>query len=135
MAFGDVGGVVTELIITCRTPAKGPVHIEKGDAVSLSGPYTVTNESRRNAPVFGQALAAATENDVAIPVKVRGICTFRYAGPIPRVNGFAGVIASGDSGTVRGARWVGENCEEIESASRGVNVKVDEAASLVDVLM
>lgn len=132
MAFGDVGGVVTELIITCRTPAKGPVHIENGDAVSLCGDYTVTNEFCRNAPVFGQALAAATENDMAIPVKVRGICTFRYAGPIPRVDGVSGVIASA-AGKVRGANWVGEY--GIESASRGVNVKVDEAASLVDVLM
>ena len=37
MAYGDVGGPVTELIITCKTPASGTIAIAKGDAVMLTG--------------------------------------------------------------------------------------------------
>ena len=32
MAFGDVGGTISELVITCKTPASGGVAISKGDA-------------------------------------------------------------------------------------------------------
>jgi len=45
MAFGDVGGAVTELVITCTTPATGTVNIAKGDAVKLTAAYTVDNLS------------------------------------------------------------------------------------------
>ena len=78
MAYGDVGGAVTELVITCKTPSAGGVSIAKGDAVKVSGDYTVTNETDDEDTVFGQALADADTNDAAIPVKVRGICIFDY---------------------------------------------------------
>ena len=43
MAYGDVGGAVTELVITCKTPASGTVNIHAGDAVKLTGAYIVDN--------------------------------------------------------------------------------------------
>ncbi len=101
MAFGDIGGAVTELIITCRTPAAGGVAIAKGDAVKLAGAYTVTNATDAEDAVFGQALAAATENDVAIPVKVRGISIFTYTGTAPAVDGVKGIVASATDGSVK----------------------------------
>jgi hypothetical protein len=76
MAFGDVGGAVTELVITCETVehSKG----KKGDAVSLVGHYTVDND-KPCSPLFGEALAD-WEGRKAIPVKVRGISRFKPLG-------------------------------------------------------
>lgn len=126
MAFGDVGGAVTELVITCKTPASGAVNIAAGDAVKLSGNYEVTNALDAEDVVFGQALAAATANSVAIPVKVRGVCVFSYTGSAPAVNGAAGVLASATDGKVKAP-----------ASGNGVgrNVKVDAASSLVHVLL
>ena len=126
MAFGDTGGSVTELIITCRTPDAGGVAIGKGDAVKLSGAYTVTNVTDAEDPVFGEAMAAATENDVAIPVKVRGISIFPYTGTAPSVDGVQGVVASATDGSVKAPA---------SGNGRGVNVKVDGTASVVHVLL
>jgi len=84
MAYGDVGGSVTELVITCRTASAdyGPVHIKKGDAVTHLGDYVVTNivPGKEQCSVFGQALVGCEQNDTAIPIKVRGICRFRAVG-------------------------------------------------------
>jgi len=84
MAYGDVGGSVTELVITCRTASAdyGPVHIKKGDAVTHLGDYVVTNivTGKDQCSVFGQAMVGCEQNDTAIPVKVRGICRFRAVG-------------------------------------------------------
>ena len=55
MAYGDIGGPVTELVITCKTPEEGEVDIKKGDAVRLCGPYEVTNDVGRYMEIFGQA--------------------------------------------------------------------------------
>ncbi len=126
MAFGDTGGSVTELIITCRTPGSGGVAIGKGDVVKLSGAYTVTNATDAEDAIFGEAMGAATENDVAIPVKVRGISIFPYTGTTPLVNGVQGVVASATDGSVK-APATGNG--------RGINVKVDTAASVVHVLI
>jgi len=127
MAYGDVGGVVTELVITCQTPAAGEVNITKGDAVKLSGAYTVTNATDAEDTVFGQALCSATENDMAIPVKVRGICIFPYTGATaPTVDGAAGIVASATAGSVK---------TPDTGTSKGINVKVDETASVVHVLL
>lgn len=126
MAFGDTGGAVTELIITCRTPAAGGVAIAKGDAVKLSGAYTVTNATDAEDAVFGQALAAATENDVAIPVKVRGISIFTYTGTTPAVDGVKGIVASASDGAVKAPA---------SGNGRGINVKVDAATTTVHVLI
>ncbi|MCP4640205.1 MAG: hypothetical protein GY851_07225 [bacterium] len=126
MAFGDVGGSVTELVITCRTPASGTVAMTRGDAVKLVGPYTVDNATDDEDVVFGQVLTDADQNDVAIPVKVRGICILAYTGSAPVVDGEHGVAASATDGSVK-APATGNGV--------GINVKVDEAASRVHVLL
>jgi exopolyphosphatase/pppGpp-phosphohydrolase len=126
MAFGDVGGAVTELVITCKTPASGDVNIAKGDAVKLTAAYTVDNTANDEDAVFGQALAAATENGAPLPVKVRGICIFGYVGAAPAVNGVAGVLASATDGKVKAPA---------SGNGIGVNVKVDQAAAEVHVLL
>ena len=126
MAYGDVGGAVTELIVTCQTPSSGGVAINKGDAVKLTGAYTVDNATDDEDVVFGQALADSTENSEAIPVKVRGICIFTYTGTAPTVNGAAGILASATDGTVK-APATGNGV--------GVNVKVNATANQVHVLI
>lgn len=126
MAFGDIGGVVTELILTCQTAASGAVDIAEGDAVKLTDAYTVTNATDDDDVVFGQALADVDENSAAIPVKVRGICIFEYAGTAPTVDGEAGVTASATDGKVK---------TPASGHGKGINVKVDTSASLVHVLL
>lgn len=126
MAFGDIGGTVTELVITCQTPASGTVSIEKGDAVALIGPYTVDNTTDAEDPVFGQAMAGAAANDAAIPVKVRGICVWQYTGDAPPVDGATGIVASDQPGKVKAPQ---------AGAGFGVNLKTDAAQSLVHVLL
>ena len=126
MAFGDTGGAVTELVITCRTPASGTVAIAKGDAVKLSDAYTVTNATDAEDRIFGQALAAATQNDVAIPVRVKGICVFPYDGTAPTVNGTKGILASATDGKVK---------TPASGNGFGINLKVDTAATTVHVLI
>lgn len=126
MAFGDVGGPVTELVMTCMTPSEGAVAIAKGDAVKLSGAYTVTNATDAEDVVFGQALAASTKNSEAIPVKLRGVCIFSYTGTAPTVNGLHGVLASATDGKVKAPA---------SGNGKGVNVKVDAAATKVHVLL
>jgi hypothetical protein len=126
MAFGDVGGAVTELVITCKTPASGTVNILKGDAVKLTAAYTVNNVTSAEDLLFGQALASAVENGIAIPVKVRGVCLFGYTGTAPTVDGAKGVLASATAGKVK---------TPASGNGQGVNVKVDSGASLVHVLL
>lgn len=60
MAFGDVGGSITELVITCKTPAEGVILISKGDALRLTGEHEVNNTASQYDAVFWQALAAAS---------------------------------------------------------------------------
>jgi len=126
MSFGDVGGTVTELVITCKSPASGTIAIAAGDAVKLSGSYEVTNAIDAEDVVFGQALAATTLNGAAIPVKVRGICIFSYTGSAPAVNGAAGILASATDGKVK---------TPASGNGVGVNVKVDTTATQVHVLI
>lgn len=126
MAFGDIGGAVTELIVTCQTPASGGVAIAKGDAVKLSGDYEVTNATDAEDLIFGQAMADADENGVAIPVKVRGVAIFTYTGAAPTVDGAQGVVGSDTDGQVKAP---------LSGNGVGVNVKVDTAASEVHVLL
>ncbi len=126
MAYGDVGGPVTELIITCKTPASGTIAIAKGDAVKLTGAYEVDNATDAEDVVFGQAMADADANSMPIPVKVRGICIFGYTGSAPTVNGAAGILASATNGKVKAP-----------ASGNGVgrNVKVDTTAVEVHVLL
>lgn len=127
MALGDIGGVVTELVISCRTPESGDVDIAKGDALKLSGSYTVTNAMDAEDAVFGQALASTKENGAHIPVKVRGICVFAYVGETaPVVDGASGILASTAAGRVK---------KPSAGNGVGINVKVDTAARLVHVLL
>ncbi|MBI5093494.1 MAG: hypothetical protein HZB26_13765 [Candidatus Hydrogenedentes bacterium] len=126
MAFGDIGGAVTELVITCKSPASGTVNILKGDAVKLTGAYTVDNATSAEDLIFGQALASTVENGAAIPVKVRAVCLFAYTGTAPAVDGAKGVLASATAGKVKAPA---------AGAGQGVNVKVDTGSSLVHVLL
>ncbi|GMW01793.1 MAG: hypothetical protein AMXMBFR84_29300 [Candidatus Hydrogenedentota bacterium] len=126
MAFGDIGGAVTELVITCKTPASGTVAIAKGDAVKLDGDYLVDNATDAEDAVFGQALAASERNAEAIPVKVRGICVFAYTGTAPTADGVQGIVASATDGKVKAPA---------SGNGRGINVKVDAAQTLVHVLL
>jgi hypothetical protein len=127
MAFGDVGGVVTELVVTCQTPSSGSVSIAKGDAVKLTGGYTVTNATDAEDAVLGQTLAGADENDQAVPVKVRGVCIFEYTGETaPTVNGTAGIVASATDGKVK---------PPASGNGKGINLKVDTTNKLVHVLL
>jgi len=88
--------------------------------------YTVDNATAAEDAVFGQAMAAATQNGAAIPVKVRGICIFAYTGTAPAVDGVKGVAASATAGKVK-APATGNG--------RGINVKVDATAGRVHVLL
>jgi hypothetical protein len=126
MAYGDVGGAVTELVITCKTPAAGDISIAAGDAVKLTGAYTVDHAAGAEDPVFGEALADVAGNNKSVAVKVRGVCIFNYDGDAPLVDGQQGVTASGTAGKVK-APATGNG--------RGLNVKVDAAASKVHVLL
>ena len=126
MAFGDIGGAVTELVITCQTPASGTIAVTKGDAVKLTGAYIVDNATAAEDVVFGQALATSDKNSEAIPVKVRGVCIFSFTGADPTVDGLAGILASATDGSVKAPA---------SGNGVGVNVKVDSAASKVHVLI
>ena len=127
MAYGDVGGSVTELVITCKTLASGSVAIAKGDAVKVAGDYTVDNGTAAEDVVFGLALADADENDVAIPVQVRGICDFAYDGATaPTVNGQQGVVASATDGKVK---------PPATGNGAGINLHVDTTNKRVHVLL
>jgi hypothetical protein len=127
MAFGDVGGVVTELVITCRTPHSGAVSVAKGDAVKLTDGYTVTNATDAGDAVFGQALSGADVNGLEIPVRLRGVCIFEYTGETsPVVDGVAGVVASATAGKV---------AAPATGNGKGINLKVDAANKLVHVLL
>ena len=126
MALGDVGGVVTELVITCRTPLSGTIAIAKGDALKLTDGYTVNNDTDDEDAVLGQALADTTANYEAIPVKVRGVSVFSYTGNAPTVDGAAGIVASATAGKVKAPA---------SGNGKGINLKVDTDATLVYVLL
>lgn len=126
MAYGDVGGAITELVITCQTPASGTIAISKGDAVKVTGEYEVDNATDAEDVVFGQALADATDNSVPIPVKVRGICILAYTGSAPTVDGVAGILASATDGSVKAPA---------SGNGVGINLKVDTSATEVHVLL
>lgn len=99
MAFGDIGGAVTELIITCQTPDTGDVKIERGDPVELVGPYTITNQ-RQWGVLFGQSMGDAESNSQSIPIKVRGVAIFNYEGVEPKVTTDSGLVMGSRSGKV-----------------------------------
>lgn len=126
MAFGDVGGSVTELVLTCQSPATGTIDIKKNDAVKLVGDYTVDNQTSDEDVIFGQALAATKDNSAAIPVRVRGVSIFKYTGTAPTVDGSKGVLASATDGTVK---------TPLSGNGVGINLKVDTGTTEVHVLM
>lgn len=107
MAYGDIGGPVTELIITCKTAASGEVAITRGDAVKLVGPYEIDNNLTDGDRIFGQALTDCDRNAAAIPVRVRGICDFPFTGTAPTVDGEAGVVGATGVGVVQAGTGVG----------------------------
>jgi len=101
MAFGDIGGTYTELIITCSTAAMGPVSIHRGDAVKIVGGYEVTNAFVGEDIIFGQAMNDCDTNDTAIPIKVKGVCIFTYQGIPPSIDGVHGIVGSTQPGKVK----------------------------------
>lgn len=130
MAYGDVGGAITELIITCK--AKGS--IKKGDPLCLTcvAAYEVSNNFGPTSKLFGQSMASVEDGE-AIPVMHRGIAIFSY---IVGVNIAAapyepelGKPISG-SDTYTGSVVGGPH----DPWSVGIVLKVDEAARLVHVL-
>jgi len=126
MAYGDIGGTVTELIVTCQTKSDGTVAIKKGDAVALTGNYVVEHAAAADDAIFGEALAAADSNGAPLPVNLRGISAFAYTGAAPTVNGVAGITLSATAGKVKAPA---------SGNGQGVNVKVDSASGIVHVLL
>lgn len=126
MAFGAMGGPVSGLVITCKTPDTGTVDLHEGDAVKLTGDYEISNAFVDGDRVFGEAMADCAENGAAVPVRVRGVCVFRYSGTAPTVDGVSGVTASTDAGEVLVADT---------AAARGLAVKVNADAGTVEVLL
>lgn len=126
MAVENIGGPVTELVLTCVTPSDGEVAIAKGDAVALTGGYEAAHADSADDPIFGQALAAADANGQRVPVKVRGVCVFAYTGAAPTVDGESGVTASATAGAVQAPD---------ENDGAGIVLRVDEARNEVHVLM
>ena len=126
MAFGDVGGPVTAMVITCKTPDTGNVMIKKGDAVRLTGNYEVNAVAGAGAPLFGQALANMEQKGAALPVKVRGVCDFTYTGTVPLVDGVSGVTLSEEAGKVM---------RPSEGTGHGIVLRVDSTRQRVTVLL
>ena len=141
MAFGDTGGVITELIITCQsasapTDPPGVANIAKGDLVSLIENYRVARSTLYGHPLFGEALAAVSIPNVAFPVKVRGVSRLRCVGSVS----CGDIVCSADKGAV--TRWksyldttCGENFDNpIHTDIRGTVLK-DWEDGTVDVLL
>jgi hypothetical protein len=83
MAFGDTGGSIRELIITCMTLSEG-CQINAGDILALTGdkPYEITNRIDDEVdppPIFGVALRTVAFPNSAIPVLVRGVARLRLS--------------------------------------------------------
>jgi hypothetical protein len=126
MAFGDIGGPVTELIVTCRTPSSGTVAIRRGDALVLTGNYTIDHAATAGDVVVGQALVDCDRNSAAIPVRVRGVCEFAYTGTAPEVGDMTGLVASATAGRV---------AAPATGSGRGLVLKVDTTAATVQALL
>lgn len=124
MALGDVGGPVTELILTCRTPSMGIVKIDKGDAVRLVGDYTVDNISEGGDTIFGQALADASDNDETVPVKVRGVARFRYLGANYKVDGKVCAVMADSHGYVWMGHFLTTHCRVLKVNTKMLEVDV-----------
>ena len=129
MAFGDTGGIIVELMLTCMTSTKGEVNIKKGDALSMTGePYGVSN-SYAYAGLFGQARADSTTNSAAIAVMVRGVAPHMRVDPGSSPIAVRDLVVATRGGYV--ARAV--TCDR-RSSIRGTVLKVWEDGT-VDVLL
>lgn len=129
MAFGDVGGPVTELIVTFKTVPDGPVDIKRGDALVLLCDYVVQRTTEYGQPVIGQAMADCDRNSAAIPVRVKGVCEFRYSGAAPVVRGIVGIV----SGRIAGQ--VSIKPGGYEGRERGIVLRVNAAKQTCEVLL
>lgn len=125
MAYGDVGGPITALAITCKTADTGNVALHRGDAVKLTGPYEISNVFEEGDLIFGEVLMDCSENNTAVPVRVRGVCEFQFSGNTPVLDGVSGVI-----GTGTGLVLVSD-----ETNAAGLAVKVNEERGTVEVLL
>lgn len=134
MAYGDIGGPVTELIITCElldgTSAK------KGDPLVLTGDYQVAVPDCINAPIFGQAMADCPYNAIqphtgrVIPVKVKGVFIFDF-NPSNGWWPYVGIVSSADGKVM----IPDENDIEAVQNARGIIVKRDVERKQVHVLI
>ena len=129
MASGDIGGPVTELIVTCKTIPDGPVAIKRGDALVLHGNYVVGHATEFGQAVIGQAMNDCDRNSAAIHVRLRGICPFPYAGTAPVIRGIVSVVTGREPGSV--AIVPGG----YEGRQRGVVMKINSETRIVDVLL
>ena len=123
MAFGDVGGAVTELVITCKALIDR-CDIHKGDALEHVGSYAVSNEVNG---LFGQAMGSCSDDGEAIPVKVRGICIFEYV--VSELSAARDPIENG------GVQIDLKNPGKVTRGRYGRVLKVDEEAKKVHVLL
>ena len=60
--------------------SNGTVAVKRGDALVLTGNYTIDHAAAAGTVVVGQALVDCDRNSAAIPVRVRGVCEFAYTG-------------------------------------------------------
>ncbi len=126
MNVSEMGGPVSELVLTCRTEDSGEPEIAKGDPLQLTGSYTVARTTESGGPLFGQALRGATGPGKRVPVLVKGVCVFKYTGAAPVVDGDSGVTGSDEPGMVEAPAL---------GAGTGLAIAVDEAAGTVHVLL
>ncbi|NLN94263.1 MAG: hypothetical protein GX130_13295 [Candidatus Hydrogenedens sp.] len=127
MAFGDIGGPVTTLVLTCKAADyQGLVDIRKGDAVKLVGSYEVSNKMTNGDTVFGEALEDCSQAGTPIAVRVRGVCTFAFSGELTVPDGKSGIVGTSQAGKVRPEAGVDR---------RGLILRIRPAEKLMDVLL
>lgn len=81
MAYGDVGGCVSELVITCKHAVHDTYELKNGDAVYMQGNFEVSRmPSYAGQEIFGQCLKDSGNIDrtepVPVPVRVHGVSKF-----------------------------------------------------------
>lgn len=127
MSLNEIGGAVTQLVITCRTPASGEVDIKRGDVLVLKDDYTAGHADQAEEVILGQAFASVAGNNRPLPVLVRGVARFAYTGAAPDLTGEANALCSSSE--------PGKAAKDEFGAGKGVALAVDDAAGTVDVLL
>ena len=127
MSSNETGGLVTQLVITCWTPASGDVDIKRGDVVVLKDDYTAGHADQAEEVILGQAFASVAGNNRPLPVLVRGVARFAYTGAAPELTGQPNALStSAEPGKAATSEF---------GVGKGMALAVDEAAGTVDVLL